>query len=163
MMLKTVLAVCCLAAVSLFAEAAAAVFKPRLDQVSVNGELLYKAGESLEQPRKLDVTLPAKVEYVFTNAGEKSAEKPLAVFVHFTSGGKIVAGGDFSPSPATTEWAPGKQMRFVRRVYLEKLKGKELSDFLGLYDAKGKGARVRLENQGIGKDLRLPLGTVLVK
>ena len=54
-------------------------------------------------------------------------------------------------------------MRFVRRVYLEKQKGKELSVFLGLYDAKGKGARVRLENQGIGKDLRLPLGTVLVK
>ena len=51
MMLKTVLAVCCLAAVSLFAEAADAVFKPRLDQVSVNGDLLYKAGESLEQTR----------------------------------------------------------------------------------------------------------------
>lgn len=117
----------------------------------------------LEQPRKLDVTLPAKVEYVFTNVGEKGAEKPLAVFVHFTSGGKIVAGGDFTPSPATTEWAPGKQMRFVRRVYLEKQKGKALSVFLGLYDAKGKGARVRLENPGIGKDLRLPLGTVLVK
>ena len=93
----------------------------------------------------------------------KGAEKPLAVFVHFTSGGKIVAGGDFTPSPATTEWAPGKQMRFVRRVYLEKQKGKALSVFLGLYDAKGKGARVRLENPGIGKDLRLPLGTVLVK
>ena len=123
-MLKAVLAVCCLAAVSLIAEAADAAFKPRLDQVSVNGELLYKEGELLEQPRKLDVTLPAKVEYVFTNVGEKGAEKPLAVFVHFTSGGKIVAGGDFTPSPATTEWAPGKQMRFVRRVYLEKQKGK---------------------------------------
>lgn len=102
-MLKAVLAVCCLAAVSLIAEAADAAFKPRLDQVSVNGELLYKEGELLEQPRKLDVTLPAKVEYVFTNVGEKGAEKPLAVFVHFTSGGKIVAGGDFTPSPATTE------------------------------------------------------------
>ena len=119
-MLKAVLAVCCLAAVSLIAEAADAAFKPRLDQVSVNGELLYKEGELLEQPRKLDVTLPAKVEYVFTNVGEKGAEKPLAVFVHFTSGGKIVAGGDFTPSPATTDWAPGKQMRFVRRVYLWK-------------------------------------------
>ncbi|UKI33328.1 MAG: hypothetical protein L6W00_07680 [Lentisphaeria bacterium] len=98
-MLKAVLAVCCLAAVSLIAEAADAAFKPRLDQVSVNGELLYKEGELLEQPRKLDVTLPAKVEYVFTNVGEKGAEKPLAVFVHFTSGGKIVAGGDFTLRP----------------------------------------------------------------
>ena len=162
-MLRTVFAVCCLAAVSLIADAADAVFKPRLDQVSVNGELLYKAGEKLEQPRKLEVTLPAKVEYVFTNVGEKNADKPLAVFVHFTSGGKIVAGGDFKPSPATTDWAPGKQMRFEKRVYLEKQKGKDLAVFLGLYDVKGKGGRFRLENQGLGKDLRLPLGTLKVK
>lgn len=162
-MLRTVFAVCCLAAVSLIADAADAVFKPRLDQVSVNGVLLYKAGEKLEQPRKLEVTLPAKVEYVFTNVGEKNADKPLAVFVHFTSGGKIVAGGDFKPSPATTDWAPGKQMRFEKRVYLEKQKGKELTVFLGLYDAGGKGVRARLDNPEIGKDLRLPLGTLKVK
>lgn len=162
-MLRTVFAVCCLAAVSLIADAADAVFKPRLDQVSVNGELLYKAGETLDKPRTLEIALPAKVEYVFTNVGEKNADKPLAVFVHFTSGGKIVAGGDFKPSPATTDWAPGKQMRFEKRVYLEKQKGKELTVFLGLYDAGGKGVRARLDNPEIGKDLRLPLGTLKVK
>lgn len=162
-MLRTVFAVCCLAAVSLIADAADAVFKPRLDQVSVNGELLYKAGETLDKPRTLEIALPAKVEYVFTNTGDKSADKSLAVFVHFSSGGKIVAGGDFIPAPATTEWAPGKQMRFEKRVYLEKQKGKDLAVFLGLYDVKGKGGRFRLENQGLGKDLRLPLGTLKVK
>ena len=162
-MLRTVLAVCCLAAVSLIADAADAAFKPRLDQVSVNGELFYKAGEKLDQPRKLEVTLPVKVEYVFTNVGEKNADKPLAVCVHFPRDGKLAAGGDFKPSPATTDWAPGKQMRFVQRAYLEKQKGSELAVFIGLYDAAGKGGRLRLENPGLGKDLRLPLGTLKVK
>lgn len=163
-MLRTVLAVFCLAAVALVANAAEAVFKPCLEQVVVNGKTLYKAGEKAGESLEIDSSWPAKIEYVFRNNGTKSADKPLVVFVHFSHDGEIALAGDFYPSPVATEWAPGKTLRFTRSVNLAGLKGRDVTVFVGMYDTKGKNKpRFPLDNKGIDRDLRLPVGMLKIR
>jgi hypothetical protein len=161
-MFKSIVAA--VAGAALFAVGADALagdaFAPELQKVIVNGQTLYQVGQGEAKSLTVKADAPAKIEYVFENKGSAPYEADAMVFVHFNKADKIVAGGDYKPAIATSKWEPGKQISDVKSKDFSALKGETLSVYVGVYNGN---KRLDLENEGLGKDKRLPVGSLKVE
>jgi hypothetical protein len=138
-------------------------FEPLLQKVSINGKVFYEADKVTEQTIEVSSAKPAEIEYTFKNLGGKPSVNPCRAFVHFSQGARNILGGDFWPAKKTTTWPKDFVFAQKRTVNFTKIKGKTVKMLLGMYVPAAKGARLKLQNKGLAKDRRFPVGTITVK
>ncbi len=133
-------------------------FKPQVQKVTVNGQVLYELGSGAKS-LEIDSAKDVKVEYTFANNGSSPASQELRIFVHFENGGDILVNGDYQPSIPTTQWIKGKKIVDSGSYSFAKQKGKTFDVFVGLF----KEDRYDMDNEGVADDKRLKLGSLICK
>lgn len=134
-------------------------FKPQLQKVVVNGQILFDISAKVPgKPIEVDPTKPAKFECTFANKGMRPGEDPFMVFLHLDDG-KTVVGGDYSPTTPTTGWTTDKQAVDVKAIDISSLTG-QVQLFIGLYRGED---RINLINPGVDYQQRLPVGILNLK
>jgi len=145
--------------VCLSSATAAEEFKPKLDKVVVNGQVLYTAdGNGAENTVEVDPTKPAQVQCTFVNIGDQFAEDRFMVFLHIGSGDQVIS-SDYSPEMPTTQWRKDRPVIDVKAIDLSAFMGRSVELFIGLYHGAD---RFSLINTGLDYQQRLPVGTLKI-
>lgn len=133
-------------------------FKPLLQKVVINQQVLYEAGTKAGRV-EVDSGAPARIECTFVNKGSKPGEDPFMVFLHVGIGDAVTS-SDFSPAMPTTRWDTDQLIVEAKSIDLSAFDGKDVELLIGLY----RGAdRFSLINEGMDYQQRLPAGVLSVR
>lgn len=137
-------------------------FMPRLKQVKLNGNVLFKADTMTGQTVAVDSSRPVKLECDFENVGGDCPYTiPVAVFVHANRGDTTVTGGNYFPRDRINDWRRGATYSLTETLDFSKQKGQTLTLYLGLYLSE-MGDRLRMKNEMDGAQ-RVSVGTLSIQ
>jgi hypothetical protein len=138
-------------ALVLLAIAAAVVLPACKKKAAVQGVAL-QVGFS---DKVLSDNLITDVQYKWkTDAAFAKLPQDYTVYVHYWHKNNLLFQDDFSPEPPTTQWAPGKEYAFTRRIYIPtfidefdpQFKGEEtLRMVVGLYSPYDRTGKEKIQ------------------